>query len=250
MSSLRFNPASAPQGLYDVSATQLAPLGSELHLGDGRVFVYCEAGGTALTVGRLVQSEAVVGNHGGTGLATTNGTGLIGTRTITVTLGATAAAENLYAEGYLLIVNDTGAVTIAGSAYKIAGHPAIASAGTGVITTADPFWESLSDDSTVALVKHPCKDIIITVATTPTEKIVGVPIRDVPLDNFAWIQRRGICAVLQDVAWVNGNPVTVSDTVAGAAGPLTATQAIDEPQIGVAVSNTATADLGVIFLEV
>ena len=250
MSSIRFNMASTPQGLFDVSADQLAAFGSTLHLGDGRIFVYCENGGVAAVRGRVYQSEVAVDNHGGTGLATTNGTGLLGTRTVTVTLGATAAAENLYAEGYLLQVNDTGSVLLAGTTYKIAGHPAIASAGTGVFTLVDPFWEALSDDATVSLVKHPCKDVIIHPAP-PTCPVIGVPIRDIPIDNFGWFQTAGIAAVLQEGVVVPGDPVTTADAaVPGAVSPITATQAVDERIIGIAVGDTATLDLAIINLAI
>ena len=141
-------------------------------------------------------------------------------------------------------------VLLAGTTYKVSGHPAIASAGTGVFTMVDAFWESLSDDATVALVKHPCKDVIIHPAP-PTAELVGVPIRDVPIDNFAWFQTKGICAVLQEGALTNGNPVTTADAaVPGAVSPLTTALAVDERVVGNVVSNTATLDLAVIDLAI
>lgn len=244
MSSIRFNPQSAPQGLYDVSADQLAPLGATLVLGDDREFVYAEAGAVALTNGRLCQSALPIANHANRALDAP----AIGTRVVNVTPGATAGAENLYAEGYLVIVNDTGDITEAGKAFKIAGHPAIASATAQDITLVDPLWEAIAAASTGTLVHHPCRAVLIH-ASPPTTTLVGVPIRDIPISNFGWLQTRGVCGVLQEGVVVAGSPVACSDTVDGAVTPMNVTYVVDEHVVGVAVANTATGDVAVIDLR-
>lgn len=238
-SSQRYSLSSAPQGLYDTSANQLAPLGSTLLLNDGREFVYCQNAAVALVEARLIQSAAPVGaTHDDLALNTP----AAGTKVVSVTLGATAAAENLYAEGYF--------ITSTGTTYKIAGHPAIASAGTGNITLADPLYEAIAGATTATLMTHPCKNVIVKPASVATGAIVGVPIRDVPASEFFWAQRRGICGVLGDGALAAGTPLVVSDTVAGALSPQNATYVVDEPIIGIGVYDAATTEVSVVQLLV
>lgn len=235
---------TVPQGIYEESDVQKAPLGMTMDLNDGRRFQYCEAGGTGLVVARLLQSEAVVGNHGGTGQALD--APAAGTNVINVTPGASAGSANDYAEGYIVIVNDTGDVTIAGTVYKVSGHAAITASTAFDVRTLDDLWEAIGANSTGALVKHPCKDVIVKPASPATAPLVGVPIRDITADYFFWSQIRGVCGCLQDGALVNGSEVVVSDGVAGAVAPRAVTVA-DEPILGVSHSNTATGDIGVCY---
>jgi len=78
------------------TSTQKHKLGTEMVFVDGRKFRYVENGGSNITEGLLVASEAVVGNHDEDLAVATASTGAT---SITVTLGATAAAKDLYAEG-------------------------------------------------------------------------------------------------------------------------------------------------------
>ena len=80
------------------TSEQRQVLGAEMAFPDGRKYRYVENGGTAIEEGMIVASEAPAGNHD-EDLAVT--TAAAGSSSITVTLGATAAAKNLYAEGYL-----------------------------------------------------------------------------------------------------------------------------------------------------
>ena len=73
--------------------------GATMALPDGRIFRYVENGGTAIAEGLLVASEAPAGNHDDDLVVATSAS--VGGFTIGITLGGTAAAKNLYAEGYI-----------------------------------------------------------------------------------------------------------------------------------------------------
>ena len=244
-SSGRFSPSTVPQGLYEVSASQLAPLGSTLHLSDGRVFKYAKAGATALLSGRLVQEEIPGALHGFAGTSLAVNTGVAGDRTLTVTPGATAVTENQYAEGYLVVMYSATAGAM-GDCYKIAGHPAADASTAFVVTLADPLYATLLADAEVAIRKHPCKDVIITTAPI-TGSPIGVPIRDVPLSNYFWCQTQGLCGILADGTLVNGNIAGASDGVAGAVAPLT--PASDENHVGDVSGFGVTAEFAIINLR-
>ena len=127
--------------------------GATMALPDGRVFRYVEYGGTAIGEGLLVASEAVAGNHDEDLVVATSGAA--GGTTIGVTLGGTAAAKNLYAEGYLF---SNLASTTPHEMYKIKSHPAIGSSGTGTITIdeSDGFQTAITAGTdTVGLIKSP-----------------------------------------------------------------------------------------------
>jgi len=237
MGSLKFNPSSSPQGLYEVSTTQLAPFGATLHIGDGREFVYGSAGATALAVGRVAQGALAVAGHGVDAYLATNEP-LVGTRVVEVTTITTAVTENQYAEGFLVIGQAAGG----GSCYKIAGHPA-AAIGAVNITLADPLWETLAAGATTGLIAPLSKGCIIAGVASTTGAAVGVPVRDIPIANFGWFQTRGVCGVLQDGAWVEGSPLGISDGTAGALAALTGT-AVDEPILAIGVLNNATTAIG------
>ncbi len=252
MGSIRRTVTSAVQGLYDVSATKLMPFGTPLILGDGREFVYGGAGAVAIEVGRMCQSSAVVSGHATTGRALD--APAIGTRVVTITPATTLVSENQYAEGYLCIVNATtgGATTGAavGTTYKIAGHPAAASAAAVEITLVDPLWVAMDATAMGNLIAHPCSGVLIA-ASAPTRGLVGVAVRDIPATEFGWFQRKGIAACLQDGTWVVGNPLAISDGTDGALAPMTGTDsAVDETIVGQCYEITASGDFGTVLLNI
>jgi hypothetical protein len=242
MGSLRQSGGAPAQNLYAVSTTQLHPFGTTLVLGDGREFAYGSAGATALAVGRVVQNAIEIPGHGNTGLALN--APVAGTRVVAITTTTTAVTENQYAEGYLLI----GDATTGGTCYKIAGHPSQAAVGAVNITLVDPLWETIAAAAVGILLPNPYKLQIITAAPLSTGAPTGIPVRDIPINNYGWFQTRGICGALQDGVIVSGNAVACSDGVPGGVQPTTATQAVDEPEIGLAIFDNANTDIGPIRL--
>jgi len=251
MSSLTFNGQSTPQGLYQQSATQLAPLGSMLNLGDGRIFVYAKNGSVTGVAGNIYQSPRLdlAGPYG----AITNHlncsciASVIGDDYVDVVLGATALTENYYAEGTLQVVSGTGA----GVTYKVSGHAAALSAGTVRINLYDPVIEALvaSGTSKVSLLPNKHRDLIIQ-AAPPTAPLVGVAIRDFTAAYYGWYQTKGMCAVLTTGTVVVGNLVIASISAAGSVDPVSTTYAVTAYPVGRVHTVRATGEYGTIDLNI
>ena len=178
-------PTLVAQSIYEASKTQKHPLGHRLQLGD-RVFRCAKAGGL-LATGKLALSGASVANHHDIAVATT----VAGLKKITVTLGATSAIKDQYAEGYLAIIAGTGL----GQIYKIKSHPAADANATLELTLYDELAVATdTSDSKGDL----CANIYAAVAHSATEEAVnaGVPLVAVTASYYCWIQTWGICAVL------------------------------------------------------
>jgi len=225
--------------------TKLHPYGTRMVLPDNRVFYYGQTDG-AQTAGAICQSAVGVANHD-MDLATT--TASAGDKSVTVTLGGTAAAEDLYAEGYLYVNDGTGQ----GHNYKIRQHDAIGSGGSGAVNLmdGDAIATGFEAATIVGLAKNPYKDFIVY-PTTSTGHAVGVAATDFDDDDYGWLQTWGPAAVLCDVAFVIGNHVRVSDGTAGSGEPLDRDGTHEnEETIGVAsLIAPVTTDYGYVNLTI
>ena len=167
------------------TSTKKQVYGATMIFPDGRVYRYVENGGTAIGEGLLVVSEAPAGNHDDDLVVSTSAS--VGGLTIGVTLGATAAVKNLYAEGY---IRPNLAATTPHEMYKIKSHAAIASSGSWTITIDEPdgFQTAITAGTdTVGLLKSPYKDIVVAPAAV-AGRFVGVTTADLEADYFGWIQ--------------------------------------------------------------
>lgn len=205
--------------LRDVTSTKTTQLGAVGATEDGRLFRYAGAGASAINAGQLAIAAAKVANHENISLASTSQTA-VGSKIITVTLGATAATQDQYAEGTLVINDGAGA----GAAYRISGNTAGASSGTVVVSLAEPIATALSTSTTkVTLVAN---DYAAVITSTTAGLPIGIPQVTIPANNYGWVQRSGISAPLAQGAVTKGNGIVQSTTTAGAitteaAGTLT-----------------------------
>ena len=225
--------------------TQIHPYGTRMVLPDGRVYYYGQTDG-AQTAGAICQSAVGVANHD-MDLATN--TASAGDKSVTVTVGGTAATEDQYKDGYLYVNDGTGE----GHIYKIRQHDAIDSSGSGAINLydGDPILVAYAAATIVGLAKNPYKDFIVF-PTTATGHPVGVAPTDFDDDDYGWLQTWGPAAVLCDVAFVIGNHVRVSDNTAGSGEPLDRDgSAEDEVVIGIAsLIAPVTTDYGYVNLTI
>ena len=189
-----------------------ATYGATMALPDGRIFRYVENGGTAIGEGLLVASEAIDGAHDDDLVVATSST--VGGLTIGITLGGTAAAKNLYAEGF---IRPNLAATTPHEMYKIRSHPAIASSGTGTFTIDEPdgFQTVITAGTdSVGLLKSPYKDIVVAPAAV-AGRFVGVTCADLEANYFGWVQVAGVANVKMDGTAAMGTVVGASSTHAG-----------------------------------
>ena len=214
-----FTPAQTPvkMGIYETSDTlpEGGRLGMSLKMDDGRLFILSKADATALAAGKMCQGSVPVANHLNCAVAEA---AAVGTSKIKVTLGATAASQNQYAEG-ILHVNSADS---AGYIYKVKSHSAIAGNGSDYFKLYDAVAKALTSSSKVTLSKNLYDSTVVAPAGGLTQSIVGVPIVDVAAAYYYWSQVRGATAVLTQGAVVIGQKVGLGGTADGACGPVAA----------------------------
>jgi len=211
---MSFNPIQGGRYGFEKITTsdQRQVLGAEMAFPDGRKFRYVANGGTAIGEGLVVASEAPAGNHDEDLVITTSPS--VGDTTISITLGGTEAAKDLYAEGYLFF---NLASTTPHEMYKIKGHPLIASSGTGVITIDEPdgFQTAITAGTdTAGLIKSPYKDIVVAPAAV-AGRFVGVTCADLEADYYGWVQVAGMATAKIDGTPAVGTLVGASSNHAG-----------------------------------
>ena len=140
-----------------------------------------------------------------------------GATSIPVTLGATAATLDLYAEGYISINDGTGQ----GQMFRIRGNAAADASATCTLTLYDKVSTALaSADSKADLITNVYEDLIVAPAAE-TGAVVGVTVIDMTADYYGWVQIAGPCAVLQVGTVVLGNNVVRSGGTPGGVAPAT-----------------------------
>ena len=178
------------QGLYQESAAKKHRLGTLRQLDDGRMFVYCKAGGTALGAGLL---NTYLG--AGTNEQTVTVAHAKGTKIVTVT--EAGCTLNLYQDGYLVVTAGAGI----GEMYKIRGNsPAGDPSGDLVqfhlydgLRTA---WSASTTDVTVY--ESPYAGQVVN-PTDAQQFPIGVATFPVTALYYFWAQVRGFAALQLDV---------------------------------------------------
>ena len=179
-------------------------LGTRMTFDDGRVFRYCEVGGSDIAAGAIVQAPAGVANHD---MDLAIATAAAGVTQLTVTLGGTAATKDQYKDGYIYVNDGTGE----GSVYKIKSNAAGDSSGTCVITLDEEdgtVTAVTNGDTLVGLAVNPYSNVIIS-PTTVSNIAVGVAPRALTSNYYGWLQTWGPASVLCNAAGVIGEPVRV-----------------------------------------
>lgn len=205
------------QDMFTTSTTQQHVLGEKAYTPDGRKFRYVRAGAVALVAGEVIQSPAVVANHVN---LTPTAVSAVGDRSVTVTLGATAATADQYAGGYVTVESAT---TGAGQTLRIKSHPAAASAGTLLLTLEDSFVVATSGTIIMSLVQSNYNSVIQTPVTTLTGTPVGVAFVAIPALSFGWIVSGGVTGVRANGIQTVGVGAAVPAAAAGSAIVMAAT---------------------------
>lgn len=254
--SILYGPNSQP---FETHTVQQFDLGTQLHLLDGRRFRYVKAGGTALVAGDCIQSEVPDADHDTLATAVN---GAVGDKFVTVTNGADAIEEDLYAEGYVImeqIATNAGG----GRMYKIAAsHDAIAASVSGQVPLVggNGVQEAfVAGTGTATLVKSPYDDVIQQPGP-PTACVVGIAVSDIPAANWGWLQTHGPAACHLVGTAVIGGSISPTGTVTGTAGAVEATgvlitttaptiaQMTEILRIGICMEVAPTGDACAVFL--
>ena len=229
--------------LQTTTPLKLEAYGAAGFAADGRRFRYFGNGASAIVAGNLVVAPALVTNHQNLAVVTAvpaNATSVV------VTLGATAATVDQYAEGTLV-------VGVAGSGVpvtlKIRGNTSGNAGGTITVSlaTSSPVPFALNSTNVVNLAPSVFNG---STASTTAGYPVGVVTTNVAANAFGWIQVYGPVGVVNDAGGLltTFTRVKQSTTVAGA---VVASTLATDVQVGTQLQSTAasTAGLALISLD-
>lgn len=230
----------APHDLLQVSnnSNVAATPGSAFKTDDGRTFKYVLAGAVNIPSGVAVQSPATIAAHQGlSGTAQS-----AGDKVVTVTLGATAATQNEYGQGFIETISGTGA----GQKLKIATNAQANASTTCLITLEDAFVSAVDSTTVYNLILNPYTNVIIN-PTSATGSILGTTIVPIPAGDYGYIQTGGEGTVLFDAVGSTslGNAVSPSTTVAGALTLNSGTK----PVIGFSAETISASTYGNVYLQ-
>jgi len=192
------------------SATKGLPLGIRGVASDGRVFRYAQAGATALSPFKLVK-QAALGPWSTMSASTLNIVARAtsysaGAKQIKFAYGATGTAvADYFEDGYMIVGStDTAETQVA----KIGTHGALQTATTLYTQTDSPNVINIPDGLDLAfntetdcwprLVPNAYRAVIITDEANTQGAILGVPVVNVPISYYFWLQTWGPAPVLQD----------------------------------------------------
>lgn len=189
-------------------------LGELVALADMRMFRYAKVGAGAISAGKLQLAPAPITNHHNCTVAAAAAKGAM---EFTATLGATAAGANIYGEGYACVNDEAGE----GATYKIKYHAAVDSSGVITAKLFDPIAVALTTASQVSFVHNKYNGVVE--GTSSTQAPAGVPLVDIAIGDYGWLQTKGVAAVLADETITIGAGVTAGTSTAGAV------EEIDQP---------------------
>lgn len=205
-----YGPASERQNTY---TKKVYPLGTELHLEDGRKYRFGRIGATDAAKGKLYQMEVPDGNFDTLAIPSST-LNVAGSRSLRVTLPASAIVKDLWADGWVTIEAAAGAGF--GHTFQVDSNPA-SSGSEDITVTLKPgngLVELLNTSDKATFLKHAMADIIIHPAP-PTAMVVGVPNVTITTAQYGWIQFRGPCAVLVVGTHVIAGGIIAASTVTG-----------------------------------
>ena len=233
---LQTNPAE----LRTSSSTQQAPLGAYIESTNGMGFRYVLNGATAMAPGNLYQGPAETTTH----QALVPAAAAVGDTSIAITLGASAANEDEYKGGLVVVATNAAE----GEYYEIVGHSAVASSGTLTATLATPIKRAITTASTIDLVRNPYRGVVVA-ATTPTAGAVGFALHDIAASEYGWVQTHGPGVVRAGVALVVGLSLARSTGTAGALSPASGESGdVASNMVAYALTGITASEFGAAYL--
>lgn len=224
-----------------IGDTQVHALGARyVDAKAGRIYRYVKAGATALDPGKLVVNADLVANHTN---QTFNAAAAVGDTVVYLNIGATAATQDQYRDGFLTVNDATGE----GITYAVQGNSAASSSGVVTVYLKEPIKVALVASTSEGTLKPSNWSGVVISATDQADLAVGVPNVTITANYYGWVQTRGECAVLADEAVTKGQALTIGT---GTAGAVEAQDAAGEPQIGVASEALVDTEYRSAFLTI
>lgn len=173
-----------------VTGSKTEEYGSLGYTVDGRRYRYGQFGGTVVP-GNLVVAPTLVTNHQNIAVATAAN---INDTQVQVTLGATAATQDQYAGGLLVVGVDNSGTPVT---RRIRGNTAGSSSGTitVLLDTREPLLYALTTSHKVSL--SPALYNGVTASTTAGQP-VGVAVNGATSGQFGWVQVYGPVGLVND----------------------------------------------------
>ena len=193
------------------------PLGHKLVLPDGREYRQTLNDGIAEVAGNLYQSVAPVANHTN---VTADVARAAGVAVVSATLGATAAAQDIFTEGIVHINHAAGEGYAHRIARAVANDDANASASSSAVCTVnlaagETVQVALTTASQMSFSRNRFHAVLIH-PSPPTAMLAGVSPGVAAANRYYWSQVSGEAAVLADGTLLAGLPVQASVNTDGA----------------------------------
>lgn len=252
MSRSYFAPFGKQKSIFDAPSSGNCgpyPLAAKLILPDERTFRFALAGSSARVAGKIYQGIAPVANHNETVVSTVPAAG---DKTIASTLGATAAAIDIYSEGTAHFNKSTGLnyghrirrAISAGQAHAAADASAVITVtlepGETVDVAGDSSTEvSYSRNRYHATVIHP---------TTAAGITSGASVGIAGASKYYYEQTRGECALTCTGTLVIGDSCVASASTAGNVMPSAAIET-DGPALGMVMKVNVATETALVFLQ-
>lgn len=236
---------------YNTHTSQNFDAGETLILPDGRTYRYTLNDATAEVAANLYQSALPIANHHNIAADVARAVGAVA---ISATLGATAAAVDLYQEGHVLTNDAAGE----GYAYKIkrarsSGEAHAAVAASGVLTANLDAGESVQVALTAATSEvsfnHNRFRVVLIHDSPPTAGLVGVAPGAAAASRWYYSQIHGPAAVLTQGTLIIGDFCVPSATVDGAVMPSAAFET-DGPYVGIVRRVSADTEQSLVDLKI
>ena len=199
-------------------------LGQLMILPTGEEFHYCRASATAMVAGKFYQQNIGIQGSDAAYIATLAVAAAASAQcTVVVTAGATTAVTaDQFADGIMAVCSSAGSGN--GYAYHIKSCSSAAAGATTTITLeqGDPLKVALvAGTNTVGLRENPYFALTLTTADTiGVGALAGVSPTAITANYYGWVQTQGPCMCLTDGTLIVGEPVSVSNAVAGAVEPI------------------------------
>lgn len=222
----------APAAIYSLDPYEFSSSATEGHqIGElamdkyGDLWRYAKIGASNAVAGQLQGAPVQKTNHHN---RPASAAVAVGGKSVSLTLGATAAVANEYAGGYL-VAND---VAPEGEVYRISKHAAADASAALVVYVEKPFQSAITTSSEFTLVHNAWNGVIV--GTSFTVRAAGVPVVDATAAYFGWIKTRGVCPVLIGSAATLGADLIIGGTNGAVTDRTDALGTSAEPVVAVA----------------